>query len=68
MNLKHQSNEAHMLCPNCNFEYTHLIKITPTKIDERLAVVLEFQCENDCMFSYTVYNHEGYTFVSLNKQ
>lgn len=59
-----------LVCPVCQFEYTHLTSITEYKTDkqseERLCVILSFKCENGHAFDYDLHNHKGYTVSSVS--
>lgn len=75
MNLKKtdyvkDTDELHLLCPICNFEYTHLQKVDVSDgndNEKRLAVTLEFSCENGHRFQHFIYNHKGYTLIAKDE-
>lgn len=59
------TNELHLHCPKCDFEYTHLVNVETFKDSEgRLAVSLFFECEEGHSFQHCIRNHKGYTLVS----
>ena len=58
------SNDLHLHCPVCGYEYTHLVKIDTVKDnEERLHATLHFTCENGCKFTHEVENRKGYTLI-----
>ena len=72
MNLKKTefvkgTDDLHLHCPICNFEYIHLTNVETTEgtdTEKRLAVTLAFDCENGHEFEHHFYNHKGYTLVT----
>lgn len=53
-----------LLCPECGFEYTHLVDVEKYKSrGGRLSVILHFTCEDNHKFSYSFHQHEGNTFI-----
>jgi len=72
MNLKKtdyvkDTDELHLHCPICNFEYTHLQKVHVSEggdDEKRLAVTLELSCEKGHQFQHYIHNHKGYTLIT----
>lgn len=59
------SNELHLHCPICDFEYTHLMDVQTFKdTEDRLAVTLYFECEEGHKFEHHIHNHKGYTLIT----
>ena len=61
-------DEKILICPICQIEYTHLTEVaeyhSDKKSEERLGVILSFECENGHAFNYKLHNHKGYTVSS----
>jgi hypothetical protein len=60
-------NQQVLLCPICQFEYTHLVGIETSQSSEP-GVKLNFECEEGHKFSYRLYNHKGYEISELTKE
>ncbi|OQP43437.1 hypothetical protein A4H97_33945 [Niastella yeongjuensis] len=61
-------NQTILHCPVCQFEYVHLMKITPVQSEDRLGVVLEFECEEGHQFSSLLHNHKGYMVSEITNE
>ncbi|HUH73908.1 MAG TPA: hypothetical protein VLZ75_05820 [Chitinophagales bacterium] len=74
MNLKETeyvkgTNELQLHCPICNFEYTHLKEVkTNLNKENRLEVILSFECEEQHVFEHRIHNHKGYTLITNGKE
>lgn len=62
------SQEIHLLCPICNYEYTHLDKIEEyLEKDGRLCVKLYFYGECGHKFIVNFHQHEGITYLETKE-
>jgi hypothetical protein len=59
------NNETILHCPVCGFDYVHLVS-TETRQDERLSIVLNFECESGHKFSSYLNNHKGYMMSNIS--
>lgn len=65
---RNTDGESHLLCPICSFEYVHLLGVTQSTHEGRMAATLDFECEEGHKFSYRIHNHKGYTLSTLHKE
>lgn len=67
--LRELFKESLLTCPECGYDYTHLINVEEYKEkDGRKCIKLYFICEEGHKFIIDFQQHEGMTFLTTNKE
>ena len=66
-NTKEYTGKEQILhCPFCTGEYTHLVNVETYNAvagEDRLSVILTFECEDGHRFKIDFHQHEGQTII-----